>query len=70
MKPFALVVIGLLVQGNLRSTKWYGAFAAIADAPVIIIMVIAAFAFGDRVPGIDVEDELTPSHEGSNFRDR
>lgn len=47
-----LVVIGLLVQGNLRSTKWYGAFAAIADAPVIIIMVIAAFAFGDRVPGI------------------
>ncbi len=47
-----LVIIALLIQGNLRSIKWYGAFAAIADAPVIIIMVMAAFAFGDRVPGI------------------
>lgn len=47
-----LVLIASLVQGHLRSIKWYGAFAAIADAPVIIIMVIAAFAFGDRVPGI------------------
>lgn len=47
-----LVLITSLAKGDLRSTKWYGAVAAIADAPVIIIMVIAAFAFGDRVPGI------------------
>ena len=49
---FAGVIIVLLVQGNLRSIKWYGAFAAIADAPVIVLMVIAAFAFGDQVPGV------------------
>jgi cell division protein FtsW (lipid II flippase) len=49
---FLLVVITSLVQGHLRSTKWYGAFAVIADAPVIVLMVIAAFAFGDKLPGI------------------
>jgi cell division protein FtsW (lipid II flippase)/cell division protein FtsI/penicillin-binding protein 2 len=49
---FTVVLIGLLVQGQLRSIKWWGAFAAIADAPVIVLMVIAAFAFGDRLPGI------------------
>lgn len=46
------VMIVLLLQGNLRSIKWYGAFAAVADAPVIVLMVIAAFAFGDKVPGV------------------
>lgn len=49
---FLLVIIVLLVQGHLRSIKWYGSLAAIADAPVIILIVIAAFAFGDRMPGI------------------
>jgi cell division protein FtsW (lipid II flippase)/cell division protein FtsI/penicillin-binding protein 2 len=49
---FCFVVIVLLTQGHLRSIKWYGAFAVIADAPVIVLMVIAAFAFGDRIPGI------------------
>lgn len=49
---FTGVLVGLLVQGQLRSIKWYGAFAAIADAPVIVLIVIAAFAFGDRLPGI------------------
>ena len=49
---FTGVLIGLLVQGKLRSIKWYGAFAAFADAPVIALIVIAAFAFGDRLPGI------------------
>lgn len=47
-----LVLMASWVQGHLRSSKWYGAFAAIADAPVIVIMVMAAFAFGDKVPGI------------------
>jgi cell division protein FtsW (lipid II flippase) len=46
------VLIMQLVQGSLRSLKWYGAFAAIADAPVIVLMVIAAFAFGEDVPGV------------------
>jgi len=36
----------------MRSTKWYGAFAVMADAPIIVLMVIAAFTFGDRIPGI------------------
>ena len=49
---FAGVLIGLLVQGQLRSIKWWGSFAAVADAPVIVLVVIAAFAFGDKVPGV------------------
>ena len=49
---FGGVLAGLLVSGQLRSIKWWGSFAAIADAPVIVLMVIAAFAFGDQVPGI------------------
>ncbi len=50
----ALVVVlgALLYTGHLRSIKWYGALAGLADAPVIVLMVIAAFAFGDRVPGV------------------
>ncbi len=51
---FTGVIVVLLLQGNLRSIKWYGAFAAIADAPVIVMMVIAAFAFGDQVPGVGI----------------
>lgn len=49
---FGMVIIALIILGHLRSTKWYGAFAVVADAPVIVLMVIAAFAFGDQVPGI------------------
>lgn len=49
---FLAVIITLLVQGHLRSIKWYGAFAALADAPVIVLIVIGAFAFGDKMPGI------------------
>ena len=49
---FGMVIIALIVLGHMRSTKWYGAFAVIADAPVIVLMVIASFAFGDRIPGI------------------
>ncbi|MFT3934527.1 MAG: FtsW/RodA/SpoVE family cell cycle protein [Chitinophagaceae bacterium] len=48
----AAVLVTSLVQGNLRSIKWYGAFAVIADAPMIVLMIIAAFAFGDKVPGV------------------
>jgi len=49
---FGGVLILLLVQGHLRSMKWYGVFAVVADAPVIVLLVIAAFAFGDRVPAV------------------
>src|SRR5204863_9954685 len=35
---FAGVLVTLLVQGHLRSMKWYGIFAVIADAPIIILM--------------------------------
>jgi cell division protein FtsW (lipid II flippase)/cell division protein FtsI/penicillin-binding protein 2 len=49
---FGMVLIALIVLGHMRSTKWYGAFAVVADAPIIVLMVIASFAFGDRIPGI------------------
>ena len=49
---FAAVLTGLLLLGHLRSIKWWGFLAAVADAPVIVLMIIAAFAFGDRVPGV------------------
>jgi cell division protein FtsW (lipid II flippase)/cell division protein FtsI/penicillin-binding protein 2 len=52
LAAFMLVIITLLVKGHLRSTKWYGAFAVVADAPIIILIVLAAFNFGDRMPGI------------------
>ncbi|WEK33614.1 MAG: FtsW/RodA/SpoVE family cell cycle protein [Candidatus Pseudobacter hemicellulosilyticus] len=49
---FGLVILTLLFQGQLRSTRWYGALAAIADAPVILLLVMTAFTFGDQLPGI------------------
>ena len=52
MAAFLFALIVLLLQGQGRSSKWYGAFATIADAPVLVLVVIAAFAFWDRVPGI------------------
>lgn len=50
----AFIGVGIvsLLLGHLKSTRWYGAFAVIADAPVIILVVIAAFSFGDHVPGV------------------
>jgi len=49
---FGAVLMALILLGHMRSTKWYGAFAVMADAPIIVLMVIAAFTFGDRIPGI------------------
>ncbi|MEO5680994.1 MAG: FtsW/RodA/SpoVE family cell cycle protein [Chitinophagaceae bacterium] len=49
---FTGVSAGLLIRGHLRSIKWWGSLAAIADAPVMVLAVIAAFAFGDQLPGI------------------
>jgi cell division protein FtsW (lipid II flippase)/cell division protein FtsI/penicillin-binding protein 2 len=49
---FAAVVVTMFVQRQLRTLKWYGVFAALTDAPVIVLLVIAAFAFGDQLPGI------------------
>lgn len=47
---FAIVVMGW--QGNLRTSKWYGWIASIVEAPVIMVIIIAAFTFGDQLPGV------------------
>jgi cell division protein FtsW (lipid II flippase)/cell division protein FtsI/penicillin-binding protein 2 len=46
------VLLVSFFSGHLKTMKWYGVFAIIADAPVIILLVIGAFTFGDEVPGI------------------
>ncbi|OQP54300.1 penicillin-binding protein [Niastella yeongjuensis] len=49
---FVAVLVTMIIQRQVKTVKWYGAFAALTDAPVIILLVIAAFAFGDQLPGI------------------
>jgi cell division protein FtsW (lipid II flippase)/cell division protein FtsI/penicillin-binding protein 2 len=49
---FAGVIIASAALGHLRSAKWWGFFAIVADAPVIVLLVVAAFAFGEKVPGV------------------
>jgi cell division protein FtsW (lipid II flippase)/cell division protein FtsI/penicillin-binding protein 2 len=47
-----VVCLVMLFSGSLRTTKWYGALAFFAEAPVIILMIMAVFTFGDQLPGI------------------
>ncbi|HTL06903.1 MAG TPA: FtsW/RodA/SpoVE family cell cycle protein [Chitinophagaceae bacterium] len=47
---YAVLVMGW--QGNIKSSRWYGWLAALAEAPVIMIIIVAAFTFGDRLPGV------------------
>jgi len=49
---FVAVILTMIIQRQVKTVKWYGVFAALADAPVIVLLVIAAFAFGDQLPGI------------------
>ncbi|WP_336518319.1 FtsW/RodA/SpoVE family cell cycle protein [Pollutibacter soli] len=49
---FAWVIVISFLLGHMKSMRWYGFAAVIADAPVIIMLVIAAFVFGEQVPGI------------------
>lgn len=49
---FVAVLVTMIVQRQVKTVKWYGALAVLADAPVIVLLVIAAFAFGDQLPGI------------------
>lgn len=49
---FLLTIIALILNGSAKSSKWYGGVAVLAEAPVLILLVIAAFAFGDKLPGI------------------
>jgi cell division protein FtsW (lipid II flippase)/cell division protein FtsI/penicillin-binding protein 2 len=49
---FVAVLVTMVVQRQVKTLKWYGALAVVADAPVIVLLVIAAFAFGDQLPGI------------------
>ena len=49
---FLFAVVVMVWQGNVRSAKWYGWLAALAEAPVLIIVIVAAFTFGDKLPGV------------------
>jgi cell division protein FtsW (lipid II flippase)/cell division protein FtsI/penicillin-binding protein 2 len=49
---FTAVIITMVILRQVKTLKWYGVLAVVADAPVIVLMVIAAFAFGDQLPGI------------------
>lgn len=49
---FAGVIVTMIVLRQVKTVKWYGVLAVLADAPIIVLLVIAAFAFGDQLPGI------------------
>ncbi len=52
LAAFAAVLALMIFRGAARSTKWYGSLAVLAEAPVLVLVVIVAFVFGDRLPGI------------------
>ncbi len=48
-----VALIGYLVwRGEARSSTRFGWLALLAEAPVLLILVMAAFAFGDRLPAV------------------
>jgi cell division protein FtsW (lipid II flippase) len=49
---FAGVIFILFRKGNIKSTKWYGWLAASVEPPVLMLLILAAFAFGDKLPGV------------------
>ncbi len=49
---FVAVILTMILMRQVKTVKWYGALAVLADAPVIVLLVIAAFAFGEQLPGI------------------
>ncbi|GAO41057.1 FtsW/RodA/SpoVE family cell cycle protein [Flavihumibacter petaseus] len=49
---FVFSLLLLTFNGSAKSSQWYGSFAVLAEAPVLILVVMAAFVFGDQLPGI------------------
>lgn len=49
---FVGLVVYLLIKRQIRSSKWYGWLTALVEAPVLLILIIAAFTFGDKLPGV------------------
>ena len=47
-----LVLLYLYFTNKIRSQSWYGWFATLLEAPLLLLMIMAAFTFGDQVPGI------------------
>lgn len=48
-----VVAIGLLVwQGHARTTTALGRLALLAEGPVLLVLVMVAFAFGDLLPAV------------------
>ncbi|NID12371.1 FtsW/RodA/SpoVE family cell cycle protein [Fibrivirga algicola] len=46
-----VAAIGLLIwKGHARTTTAGGWFALLAEGPVLLVLVLAAFAFGDQIP--------------------
>jgi cell division protein FtsW (lipid II flippase)/cell division protein FtsI/penicillin-binding protein 2 len=48
----ATTVSYMVWQKNFQTTKWYGWAALVAEAPVILILIIAVFTFGDKLPSV------------------
>ncbi|MBL7762816.1 MAG: FtsW/RodA/SpoVE family cell cycle protein [Chitinophagaceae bacterium] len=42
----------LLVRGTMKSQKWYGYLAVLTEPPLLLLLIIAAFTFGDQLPGV------------------
>ena len=42
----------MVFQKNFQTTKWYGWLVLFTEAPIILILIIAAFAFGDQIPAV------------------
>jgi cell division protein FtsW (lipid II flippase) len=49
---FAVTCIFIVWKGSVRSSKWYGWLAIIGEAPIILLLIMAAFSFGDKMPGV------------------
>jgi cell division protein FtsW (lipid II flippase) len=49
---FGGTAVFLLLAGKVRSSKWYGWAAILLEAPVLLLLIIATFSFGDKLPGI------------------
>ena len=49
---FLAVVIFMIFRGQVKSTKWYGWFGIFVEAPVMLLLIMATFTFGDKIPGV------------------
>ncbi|MCW3119409.1 MAG: penicillin-binding protein transpeptidase [Chitinophagaceae bacterium] len=49
---FLGIIIYLYFTSRIKSSKWYGWLGTLLEAPLLLLMIMAAFTFGDQIPGI------------------